>query len=364
MNSKLLTLVVVLVAVLTSPTWAKPPAPVVLPAGVTTIDLSSTVSDSAMNPETGALATIDSSEDTITLYPRAFLDGHDKNVVGPISIGRNPTSIVFKTWKNKRYFVVACTKDNSICVLEATTLEKVKTLSLGRDQVSCVATATNSTDPYVYYAFGTGHDGRAARINIDGFADEGAIIPGLTVKDLAVSPDGRRIYTRGPWSPTGFGGYQHWIDRKTGKDTWSQFHYEHITVGPYLVDPLGRYVATGEHLYSVDLEATICELDFTPAGFFRDRPVIFGLRGNYLIAASSENFKTLGVAPLTPDPKAPNHPALLREYPKHCLADSLGNRIILARARQLILIPLSVLGIGEEKPRPPAPLPGNQIKST
>src|SRR5262245_27955325 len=85
-----------------------------------TIPLKEAAQDFALNPETGDLAAIHAEKNTVTLYRAAYFDGDRSKIAGPITVGSNPVSIVFKRYRDKAYYCVACLNDSYIHVIDAT----------------------------------------------------------------------------------------------------------------------------------------------------------------------------------------------------------------------------------------------------
>jgi hypothetical protein len=81
--------------------------------GVSSVDLKGTYNTFALDPSTGSVAAVDFNNDSVTLYPREYIDAKSSDVVGPVKVGAVPTAVVCKTCDKDTYFVVACVGDNS-----------------------------------------------------------------------------------------------------------------------------------------------------------------------------------------------------------------------------------------------------------
>src|SRR4051812_9279313 len=88
-------------------------------AEVRLIKLPSAYANFALNPETGDVAALDSSANTVSLFRRAFLTGDAKAVVAPQGVGKTPCSIVFKRFGEKSYYAVVCTQDSHVYLFDA-----------------------------------------------------------------------------------------------------------------------------------------------------------------------------------------------------------------------------------------------------
>jgi hypothetical protein len=335
--------------------------------------LKSACCDFALNPRTGDLAGIDPNANTITLYPKAYLEGKSAEVIGPVKVGKTPVSVLFKLCRDKACFVVACQGEGNIQVLDAKDLKLVKNIALGSSESSSLACALDPGDPYVYYTFARGHGSSAGRINLATMADEGKLtFPGSfsSVMDLAVSADGNYLYPRGPWSPPGLQAVRREKDPDTGQTSWHSVSYEHDDTGLCVPDPYGIYTFGKQSLYSPDLTQKLQNLPFWVICFFPDRPVIIGIQGEAyrregwsLVAASYNTFKVFGLRPLTRKtgggeeedeglkmPPVPNQNSDFKRFGfrTRYLPDGASSRLIIAHGRDVTLLPLADLKVEDE----------------
>lgn len=337
-------------------------------AGPTEVTLKSPCCDFALNPSTGDLVGIDPTAGTATLYPKAYLEGQGDKVVGPVAVGKVPVSVIYKRYKGKSYFAVVGQGDGHMHVLDPTSLKPVKRVVLAGNEASSLSAARDEDDPYIYYAYGRGHESSAGRMSLKTFLDEGKIALGDSVMDLAVSADGRYLYTRGPWSPSGFDAYERTGEATTGKDGWRKVCDEHRSTARYVPGAFTRYTAAGTGLFSADLNRKVAVLGFTPLCFFPDRPVIVGVGANQLVAASHNTFKVFGRLNLTgvfktrdrwgrrgegPGwrmPAIPDRHADFKNfgYRRRILADPANDRVVVGFGDRALLVPLKALAVGDE----------------
>jgi len=155
--------------------WAVAEEPTKPSAAVRIIKLSATYMEFAFHPQRGDLVGIVPSADTATLYPRAYLDGQPVKPVGPIKVGKTPTSLVFKQYKDKAYYVISFRKESSLLVVDAATLKTVKRIRLAVEDASELCAPIKPDDPYVYYCFGDDHGCGVGRARVDRLVDEGAL---------------------------------------------------------------------------------------------------------------------------------------------------------------------------------------------
>jgi len=329
--------------------------------------------DFAFNPQTGDLLGVNPVTNRVMLYPKAYLDGKSAEVVGPVTVGELPVAAVFKRCGEKSYYAVVCQRDSKMYLLEAATLKRTKAVELSGQEASSPATATDPTDPYVYYTYGRGHGSKAGRVNVATMTDEGPLA--LTgswdqMMDVAVSGDGKLLYGRGPWSPSGFKAFRAARRGPDGPTQWVNVHYDHHSAAMYVPDPFGRYTAAGRVLYSADLKTKVAELKFIPLCFFRNRPVIAGVAGlgwqfhdddaqARLVAASYNTFQPYGKLALpekfgkTEGLKMPGVQNPAADFKRfgfelRLFADDAGQRVIAAHGLTVVLAPLASLQVPDE----------------
>ncbi|HUW56103.1 MAG TPA: hypothetical protein VMZ92_05670 [Planctomycetota bacterium] len=336
----------------------------------------------AFNPRTGAVLGLDVNANTASLYPRAYLDSKNREIVGPVKTGTTPIAAVFKAWKNRAYFVVANYREARIDVLDAATLNSAAQVAVEGADVTSLTTSRRADDPYVYYAYGRGHDSAVRRVSVEDFHDEAVTFssPHNSVMDMAVSADGTLMYTRGPWSPSGFQAFRA-VPDEGGKVRWAQIFYDHTSVAAYLPDPFGIYTATGSVIYSADLKRKVSEVDGRVTAFFPDRPVIVTVGGQDVLragrsrrappgvsqttapavtAVSYNDFRVLGSATLPaekpnnaelafPEGKEWGHGDFKRiGYRVQCFADAPADRVLVCSGGNVGIVPVSSLGVVDE----------------
>jgi hypothetical protein len=349
-----------------------PGAPVAVTAAgksIRGVVLRGKASDFAFNPASGALLAVEPDAGVVTLYPRAYLEGASPEVIGPVKVGQYPASIVCKRYRDKTYFVVGCMGESTLSVLDARTLAVVKVIKLGRQDSSSLCTADDPADPYIYYVSSAAPGDRISRVNLATSADEGALkltgtrIP--AVGTLAVSPDGRRLYTH-PFRT----GSTSDIDIYTpceidGPRGWRLGRHV-VNVGPLTCpDPFNLTVAAGNVMFSADLVTRSSPLLYTPEAFFADRAVIVGTRPppglpkakRYLVAASYNTLQVFGemAIPLALEADAQGPPPKPSDDSRwdfrplfRCFADAAGNRVLMACGSKALLVPLSDLAVTAE----------------
>jgi len=366
----LLALAALFVATYATPAGAAPP-----PA-VSSVTLPERGFDFAIDPETGAVAVVLAEKNAIALYPKLAATGDLSGVVR-VEVAKLPIGIVYKRTARRAVFAVACHDVRKMVVLDARTLSVVKEILLSIESPSSVVASSNPADPYVWYCGARGHDSAAGRVNLDTLEDEGKPTGGRShdsVMDMAVSPDGRRIYTRGPWSPSGFQCLDV-VPGPDGKATLRSAFYDHKGVAAYVTDTTGDFVATGGALFTADLRTEVAKLPTPAELFLPGKPYCIGVDGRDAVAMSLNTFKAAARVPLAPEAaekaeKAGAPPGGRRgagrqeaealevggsggdfksfTYRRRFLFDPKSQRIIIALGATVHLVPLAALGSLDE----------------
>ncbi len=167
-----------------------------------------------LNPHTGAVLGIDAKAKAATLYPKNYIDGKNKTVIGPVEIAAGAQGVLFKKYKDKSYFLI-CFKDSTqIFILDAGTLKVAGKVTVKQVVDNTFTTSSDPDDPYVYCAGGF-HEG-GDYFSMKTRAWDGNT--GVRGSDIAVSADGNYIYSRSTGvSPTGFDCYKKTVNSATGK---------------------------------------------------------------------------------------------------------------------------------------------------
>lgn len=246
-----------------------------LPAETKQVPLPASYADFAINPDTGDLAAVDSSANSITLFRRAYLKGDKKAVVGPVIVGKSAVSICFKRFADKSYFAVVCEMEPNLYLLDAAQLTLTKKIALAHKHHSHVTCSQNSQDPFVYYSFGRGDGAAVGAVNLRAMSDQGQVFD--DTEDFAVSASGTMIYRHGTASPSGLCALRLVSGFEDSKPNFVLELTKHEESEAYLPDPFDLFTAVGSEIYSRDLSGQAGKLDFTPACFLRNRPVILGM---------------------------------------------------------------------------------------
>lgn len=330
---------------------------------VKAIKLASQFSDFAVDPETGNVAAIDPKASTIELFRAAFLDGDAKAKAAPLKVGNLPSAIVYKKFKQRGVFVVACFNDSHIFLIDAaefTVLRKIPMQQLGIAELAC---SSDSADPYVYYCFQAEHDRNLGRINLTKLGDEGTVA--RDINGITVSARGELYYILNR-----FRGAQ--VARKTetnDKPVLEVTRYvsersseENQTIVPDVREVM---VASDEDIYTADMSKRLTRLGFRAKMFYPDRPLIFGIKDQDLCVASCNTFQTLATQSL-PWPRRDRRsdddedrdfgqPQALYEdgrlvgrYQVRVLPDVKGKRVVVGAGDQLFVVSLNGLKLPEE----------------
>lgn len=334
------------------------------------IELPRTMSDFAINFSNGDVACVDSKDHRVYLLESASLN-HDSVLkeLPSIRVGSRPFGIAFKQFGDKAYYAVVCSQDPHLYVIDAEMFELTKKIPVKGAEVSHLAASRNPKDPFVYYNFGPRGDSEAGAINLRTMKDAGQVFDDSI--DCEVSADGKFAYRRGPGSPSGFESLRMTSDFSDDKPVFVRFFYEHRSVGVYLSDPFGRFVAAGTGIYTTGLEKNFATLPFTPVCFFRDHPLIVGVTGTSdprrgsrskspgLVAASCNTFTQSGnvvqfpkdlIGESTPLPRGVGGPADFQRVGlrTRILADDTNQRVIYASNNKIVTVPIKAFGVDPE----------------
>ncbi|MEL6104635.1 MAG: hypothetical protein AAFU85_01305 [Planctomycetota bacterium] len=336
---------------------------------VTTVQLPALMSDFALNPETGDLATVDPNKHRAYLFSEAALNSAEAEPSGDVRVGETPVSITFKRYKDKRLFAVVCSQDSHMYLIDARDFKLVKKVPLENAGVSAVVASQNPDDPFVYYNFGGGHDSAAGAVDVRKMVDRGSVVDDSM--DCAVSANGNIFYRRGPWSPSGFDALEMSTDFSAEKPSFLSIHDEHRSTPRYVPGPFNEYTAAGPAIYSADLNSLVASLKFSPECFFKSQPVVVGSslgdsrrssrspKSGTLMAASYNTFSSLGGPVSLPAELFGDAVGLPRGTAGHAdfkrvglrrrsIADDKNERVIHGYRNYIALVPLSEFGLEGE----------------
>ena len=95
-------------------------------AAVRSLDLPTTCTDFAMNPENGDVVALATPEKDILLFRSADLQAGKAVPAAKIHIDALPRSVCYKQFGEKKLFVVACSHESQILLLNASDLALFK----------------------------------------------------------------------------------------------------------------------------------------------------------------------------------------------------------------------------------------------
>jgi hypothetical protein len=334
----------------TKPKGNDTPAP--LEGQLQVVSLPDAMADFAMNPSTGEIAAVDPMANSAIL----LRDVTDPQDAPRVNVGTTPISIEYKRFGDKEVFALVCTQDSHMYILDTKEFKLLKKIPIKSAGVSSVTASQNPEDPFVYYCFGGGHDAVAGAVDLRKMVDCGIAFD--HAMDCAISADGLVAYRRGPWSPSGFESLSLKTTFADSSPKFERLFYDHNSTAQYYPDPRGEFTASGSAIYSKDLSKKVASMNFIPMGFFRDRPVVFGLREKTLRVASYNTFSDIGVSlnlPIDPQnlgsiPRGGKSDADFKQvgYKLKLMADEDRSRIIVGVGNKLFVVPLSDLQIEDE----------------
>ena len=237
------------------------------------VELPRSFCDFALNPENNAICCIDHEEDEAIILEKGFVEGGGKESVRKgIRVGSTPACVSFKKYKDKSYFIVGCTQDAHLHVIDAESFELVKRVAVVQSGVSWVTNSRNPEDPFVYYCFGGGHDSMTGAIDVRKMTDCGQAFNDSM--DCMISADGKTAYRRGPWSPSGFESLRMTNSFEDKKPNFIRLFYDHNSTSQYLPDPFGELTIAGKAIFTKDLKRKVAQTDHQPVCFMTSKPFV------------------------------------------------------------------------------------------
>jgi S1-C subfamily serine protease len=319
--------------------------------------LSNTMADFALNPRTGDVAAVDPMANRAYLFREGLLADANADAAPELRLGETPVSIAYKRFGDVEVFAAVCTQDSHMYIIDANEFTRIKKIPLASAGISSVTGSSNPEDPFVYYNYGSGHDSAAGAVDLRKMVDCGEAFDDSM--DCAISADGRVAYRRGPWSPSGFESLQMISEFSDPKPAFVRLFYDHRSTGQYVPDPFGEFTASHTSIYTAGLEKQVASLKFVPLCFFRTKPVLVGLEGMRLRAASYNTFSNVGTLVQLPEglggdagslPRGVRSQADFKRVglKKRVLADDKNGRVVYAFRDKLALIPLSDFDLPDE----------------
>jgi Protein of unknown function (DUF1559) len=324
------------------------------------LDMPDDYADFALDPESGDILALCADKGDAVLFRGKDLDARKIEPAAKVHVGSNPCAAFFKRYHELRVFAVVCPEDAHMHLISASDGKLLEKIELSQAGLTHVTGSINPDDPFVYYNYG---QSLAGVVNLRLMRDEGVV--SQDSMDCALSASGEIAYRRGPWSPHGFESLLRTNSFAENKPTFSRLFYEHTSDAEYVPDPFDRYTAVGNKLYSRSLEQIEATLDFTPACFFKTRPVIIGvpqpawpprpLTGSTLYAASYNTFTRIGrpiSLSLRAEAAAPNV-VIGGDFRRvgnrtRVFADDARNRVIFAARGQIYFVPLDEFKLAKE----------------
>ena len=237
------------------------------------VKLPRSFTDFAFNPDNGAICCIDHVKDEAVVIATEYLDsGNEESLTQGIRLGSSPACVSFKRYGDKAYFVVACTRDSHLHVIDANTFKIAKRIVVAQSGVSWVINSRNPKDPFVYYCYGGGHNSMTGAIDVRKMVDRGMAFDDSM--DCMVSADGKTAYRRGPWSPSGFESLLMTSSFEDDKPVFTPLFSEHRSTAQYLPDSFGELTAAGNTIYTKDLKKKVSQTDNVPVCFLISKPFV------------------------------------------------------------------------------------------
>lgn len=321
------------------------------------VKLPSEMADFAMNPRTGDIAGVDPLSNEALLF-RATDYAAPAATVPRVSVGITPIAIQYKKFGDSEYYVVVCTQDNSMYLIDTNDFSLVKKIPLTGQGFSEVSVSKNEKDPFIYYCYGGGNECSAGVVDLRKMTS----IPGVLneTMDCDLSADGTIAYRRGPYSPSGFISMSLSNSFDDDKPVFTDLFRDHEPAERYFADYHGEYTASGNVIYTKNLTSKVATLDFVPMCFLKSKPIILGL-DKWVIRAASYNslisyeqgFKIPFTESTTKETQLArgingSSDFKITGYRTKLLSDEVNGRVVVARRDALFIVPLSSFGIPDE----------------
>lgn len=326
-------------------------------AEVSSVDLGGKFGAFALNPETGDLAAIDPKASTITIFRSEFLSGQATEKIGPVKVGSAsiaPVAITFKKYKARGIFAVVGRTEGSMYLFDAKDLSLIRKVPMTIKSINHMEGAPPADSPFIYYSSGD-YNGALGRVNLARLVDEGTVGSGMS--DFSVSASGAMLYGIDQSSPN-----TRCVRITEGKGGEGKPFVEVVTSGNRLggtsvADPYEFHTAVGKNMMSVDLKTKVATLEFPVSTFCHRRPLIIGEVDGSVMIASYNSFELLARVELPkqlrqndgdddPDRRFGNFDR--SAFSPQLFADDRHDRIIVAGATHVGVIPLKPLGFPEE----------------
>jgi hypothetical protein len=311
-----------------------------------------TAIEAAINPDTGGLAVVVPRQGTVILFPK-FVESVGKKAEPVVAkVGGFPCGIVYKKFADKAYFVVACHLSNELVLLDATTLKLEKTIAVKLGRPHSVISSLAPKDPFVYYTIQAGAQARRPNVfgwvNLNTGADESPM-NGIPAEDLAISADGKRLFTR----------YARSVNTLEAPDPGARGKapvVKQTTMPPggpwFVADPRGEYLIA-DRVWSLKDAKEAAKLSVYGCYASPTAPVLFGIDPQYkhLVAVSTNSLRAVGAVKLALESReGRTHKEVeVREQdgvtvaaPRlQVLEDPMTKTVLLVSGRKVRLVPLA-----------------------
>jgi hypothetical protein len=250
------------------------------------MELSTAATDFAFDSDGGHLAVIGLWEDAVGIITDQQLrDGGSEEDVAVVALQGVPTAIRYKPLEGGGLFVVGQKQPDAVVLIDQVSREIVDTIPLEVGSPYWIAGSSNPESADVYVAAINATDSRSMlRLDAQGRSIT-ATWPKVLLRDFAVSYDGADVYCRVIDTSPGRGP----LRPSTSEQFHWHFHPERNYTDKdrrYVVDPLGRFVVTGNRVWSPDFLVRHEDLQFEAQAFLPDRPWAAGIEDSEFVIGS------------------------------------------------------------------------------
>ena len=264
----------------------------------------------AYDEATGRLA-MTNDEEGVVIYDLDDLLSGKLAPVATLPTDGLPTAVCLKVLADRRVFVLAGQDAPKLQLVDADTLEQFGEIALEDLKfVDFLAGSSNPDDPFVYYST---HQYRGV-ITADSDREDNKTADRLGRVDLvsrkqndhtaqrfidvALSPDGERLYARPNSTANGVTGAWSELLGYSGDAIRSRITSWPRNSMASPVQSLGEVVAVNTSVYDRSMRVLTVRLDYAPGAAFKDRPLLVGLSKGEIVFGSANDYRRVASIPL------------------------------------------------------------------
>ena len=308
----------------------------------------------ALNRRNSDLAGLSVSTNQLVVLPGPeYADKADQAV--KVDVGRKPSSVIYKTFGGSEFYIVACSQDNHIYVIDAKERTLKKRILIEGKGAAKLTASENEADPFVYYSMFPLASSRVGAIDLREMTDCKVVLENCL--RCTISNDGSTAYCILNGTITarslisGFNATPPTFVQLPGQES--------VSTDSVILDPYGEFFFVGNSMFSSRLNKRVGTLPCIPLCFAQDSPVVIGFNNGSLVSGSSNSFQfTSATVPLVVDEKNRgeremkqlNETGNFAKYDLHLqvFADERNDRVLATVPGIMMEIPMEQCGIRGE----------------